>query len=150
MSRGRLTMMSLVTLSLRPDPNRQRHLLRAALSSAAAPTPQRTTIAHSDGPPRVAAPPRAVWNVPPAAAIGVQREARSVAQTITEFILPRPAPTTVIQGPIRPQQVGPVPPGDLRLVEFMEQVKLELWEFNAMPLRKRFRVQSLLRYDVRG
>ncbi|CBJ49094.1 expressed unknown protein [Ectocarpus siliculosus] len=27
----------------------------------------------------------------------------------------------------------------------MEQVKMELWEFSAMPLRKRFRIQSLLR-----
>lgn len=44
------------------------------------------------------------------------------------------------------QQVGPAPPGDLRLIDFMEQVKLELWQYADMPLRKRFRVQSLLRY----
>ncbi|CAM9292350.1 unnamed protein product [Pylaiella littoralis] len=43
------------------------------------------------------------------------------------------------------QEVVQAPPGDLRLVDFMEQVKLELWQYNDMPLRKRFRVQSLLR-----
>lgn len=35
--------------------------------------------------------------------------------------------------------------GDLRLGEFMEEVKTELWQYDAMPLRRRFRVQSLLR-----
>lgn len=35
--------------------------------------------------------------------------------------------------------------GDLRLGEFIEEVKTELWQYNAMPFRKRFRVQSLLR-----
>lgn len=35
--------------------------------------------------------------------------------------------------------------GDLRLGEFMEEVKTELWQYNAMPFRKRFRIQSLLR-----
>lgn len=35
--------------------------------------------------------------------------------------------------------------GDLRLGQFMEEVKTELWQYNAMPFRKRFRVQSLLR-----
>lgn len=35
--------------------------------------------------------------------------------------------------------------GDLRLGEFMEEVKTELWQYNAMPFRKRFKIQSLLR-----
>lgn len=35
--------------------------------------------------------------------------------------------------------------GDLRLGQFMEEVKNELWQYNAIPFRKRFRVQSLLR-----
>lgn len=35
--------------------------------------------------------------------------------------------------------------GDLRLGDFMEEVKTELWQYNAMPFRRRFRVQSLLR-----
>lgn len=35
--------------------------------------------------------------------------------------------------------------GDLRLGDFMEEVKNELWQYNAMPFRRRFRVQSLLR-----
>ena len=35
--------------------------------------------------------------------------------------------------------------GDLRLGEFMEEVKTELWQYDALPLRRRFRVQSLLR-----
>lgn len=35
--------------------------------------------------------------------------------------------------------------GDLRLADFMEEVKNELWQYNAMPFRRRFRVQSLLR-----
>eukprot|EP00752_Nemacystus_decipiens_P001571 g1532.t1 len=129
-------------------------------SAATATTPQQHQQQHHhhhhhhslghDGPLRVAAPPpRAVWKAPPAAAVGVQRrEARgAIHPEVSHFILPRPPlPTSaMLQGPIRPQQVGPAPPGDLRLVEFMEQVKHELWEFNAMPLRKRFRVQSLLR-----
>lgn len=142
--------MNLVRLSLRPAGLKQ-HLLRAAFSSSA---PATTTQHHhhhhqhvrSDGPLRVATPPRAVWKVPPAAAVGThQREARrsAIHPEVSHFILPR-ATTAVLQGPIQ-QQVGPAPQGDLRLVEFMEQVKQELWEFNAMPLRKRFRIQSLLR-----
>eukprot|EP00903_Cladosiphon_okamuranus_P016533 g15252.t1 len=79
----------------------------------------------------------------------VRREACSgvIHQEVSHFILPRlPQSISAVQpGPIQPQQVGPAPAGDLRLAEFMEQVKHELWEFNAMPLRKRFRVQSLLR-----
>lgn len=150
--------MNLVRLALRPDP-KQRHLLRATLSSSATATAQQhhqhhhqhsSSSVQSNGPLRVAAPPsRAVWKIPPAAATGVQREARSsvIHPEVSHFILPRPPlPTSaVMQGPIQPQQVGPAPPGDLRLVEFMEQVKHELWEFNTMPLRKRFRIQSLLR-----
>lgn len=144
--------MNLARLSLRRDGNpRAFSAVTAALI-----TPQRPHV-QSDGPLRVAAPPRAVWKSPAAtaaaaaaaAAVGASREAR-VAQTIhpevSHFILPRPSQqSALIEGPIQPQQVGPAPPGDLRLVEFMEQVKLELWEFNAMPLRKRFRIQSLLR-----
>ena len=37
--------------------------------------------------------------------------------------------------------------GDLRLGEFMEEVKTELCQYDAMPLRRRFRVQSLLRCE---
>lgn len=35
--------------------------------------------------------------------------------------------------------------GDLKLGDFMEEVKTELWQYSAMPLRRRFRIQSLLR-----
>lgn len=153
--------MNLVRLSLRPDAKQQHHLLRTAVQrgaafSATAMTPQQPH--QSEGRLRVAAPPRAAWRIPPAAArlTGEQRnrEARSaILPEVSHFILPRPSrPTTsavMPQHPVQPsQQVGPAPPGDLRLLEFMEQVKHELWEFNAMPLRKRFRVQSLLRCVV--
>lgn len=35
--------------------------------------------------------------------------------------------------------------GDLKLADFMELVKAELWQYDAVPLRRRFRVQGLLR-----
>lgn len=136
------------------------HLVKKAAFSAvtAQQHQQQHHRAQSDGASRLRVavpPPRAVWKVPAAAAIAgdVHRAARGVAQAshhqASQFVLPQAATAAsksdVVQH-VRQQQVGPAPPGDLRLVEFMEQVKMELWEFNDMPLRKRFRVQSLLRY----
>ena len=161
MSRGRHTM-SLVRRSLRPDPKQRvlstsaatatsQQLSTPVAAAAAKQQHQRLRVgaaAAKTSSTYTAAPPRAVWKAPPAAAVGVQREARSVIHPeVSHFVLPRPPlpASAVMQGPIQSQQVGPAPPGDLRLVEFMEQVKRELWEFNAMPLRKRFRIQSLLR-----
>lgn len=40
--------------------------------------------------------------------------------------------------------------GDMKLGDFMEEVKTELWQYGAMPLRRRFRIQSLLRWDFRN
>lgn len=89
----------------------------------------------SPAPPRAAAvPPPPAWKVP------AGQEASYASTTREHVVLPQ---DDELQ--LQHHQAGPVPPGDLRLVEFMEQVKMELWEFSAMPLRKRFRIQSLLR-----
>jgi len=141
--------MNLVRLSSGAGlPGRSKRLL----SSAAVATHQRSERA---GWLRVAPPPRAVWKVPAAAAVDACREAPSITRQpsyveTSHFLLPKPSATAAAEpkssAVVQPtQQVAPAPHGDLRLVEFMEQVKQELWEFGAMPLRKRFRVQSLLR-----
>lgn len=143
--------MSLVRLALRQNP--KQHLLRASLSTSQHQHQHQQHQQSSHGPLRVAAPPRAVWKAPPAAAVaGVRREARSaIHPEVSQFILPRTTSLAVDHhhGPIQPHHTSE-PGGSLRLVEFMEQVKHELWEFNAMPLRKRFRIQSLLRCVVVG
>ena len=155
-SRGlllRTSAMNLLRVSPIMVPGSKRLLQTASFSAAAATQifpHQRSERAEAL---RVAAPPRAVWKVPAAAAVDARPEAPSATQPsnadVSHFLLPQPAASksaaAVQQQLQQPQQVGPAPPGDLRLVEFMEQVKQELWEFSAMPLRKRFRVQSLLR-----
>lgn len=52
--------------------------------------------------------------------------------------------TRPLAGPPMSSMLG-MESGDLRLGDFMEEVKAELWQYNAIPFRRRFRVQSLLR-----
>lgn len=127
-------------------PGRSKRLL----SSAAAATHQ---LSERAGQVAVAAP-RAVWKVPAAAAVDARGEVPSIARQpsyASHFLLPQATaaaasePKSSAAAVVQPQQVDPAPSGDLRLVDFMEKLKQELWDFDAMPLRKRFRVQSLLR-----
>lgn len=60
----------------------------------------------------------------------------------------RPAGTLTDLRPLYENSTRGLECGDLRLGQFMEEVKTELWQYNAMPFRKRFRVQSLLRCDI--
>ncbi|CAM9563521.1 unnamed protein product [Scytosiphon promiscuus] len=122
----------------------QQHLFRAAFSTAPARATARPKSAPAT-PLRVAVPPPPAWKAPEAEearleAVGFAQPGRR------QPVLPRVTlKSDEIQQRVQPQQVGPALPGELRLVDFMEQVKTELWEFSTMPLRKRFRVQSLLR-----
>ncbi|CAN0491295.1 unnamed protein product [Ectocarpus sp. 12 AP-2014] len=110
-----------------PDREQPHHHHHRHQKGSSSPAPTRHAAA--------AVPPPLAWKVPAG-----QEASSGVVGTRQHVVLPQ---DDELQ--LQHHQVGPAPPGDLRLVEFMEQVKMELWEFSAMPLRKRFRIQSLLR-----
>ena len=71
---------------------------------------------------------------------------QEAAQSVVRPVNKRTNFSTEIQHTRQQQQLRVLAgTGDLKLAEFMEEVKIELWQYSALPFRRRFRIQSLLR-----